>query len=231
MLGPQPSFVDRSGVEDAALLLTRSSERGLASEYLFWNRSVDAVYLLPDAEPPDAFAVTRLTIAARRDAPRRRRAGDPAAPRRRVQRHAPVPQLARRSRPRRPTGSCARTGPSVWRSTRPGATRTGGWVSSARSSSGRRTSRRPCGHARLQVTAPGRIRAARHLPSRQDGAAEEIVVADRRHPRASRSPCARRARGSVEFTAPSTGSVGGRYVSVMASEPTYRPDPSACRRS
>ena len=43
--------------------VTRSSERGVASEYLFWNRSLDAVYLLPGAEPPDSFAVTRLTIA------------------------------------------------------------------------------------------------------------------------------------------------------------------------
>ena len=63
VLGPQPSFVDASGVEDAAMLQTRSSQRGLASEYLFWNRSVDDVYLLPYAEPPDAFTVTRLTIA------------------------------------------------------------------------------------------------------------------------------------------------------------------------
>ena len=63
VLGPQPSFVDASGVEDVAMLQTRSSQRGLASEYLFWNRSVDDVYLLPYAEPPDAFTVTKLTIA------------------------------------------------------------------------------------------------------------------------------------------------------------------------
>ena len=64
VLGPQPSFVDRSGVKDAALLQTRTSARAVGSEYLFWNRSVDAVYLLPGAEPPDAFAVTRLTFAS-----------------------------------------------------------------------------------------------------------------------------------------------------------------------
>jgi hypothetical protein len=32
----------------------------------------------------------------------------------------------------------------------------------------------------------------------------------------------------MEFVAPSTGTVGGRFVSVQASEPVYRPDPSAC---
>jgi hypothetical protein len=41
------------------MLLSRSSQRGVASEYLFWNRSLDAVYLLPGAEAPDSFADTR----------------------------------------------------------------------------------------------------------------------------------------------------------------------------
>jgi hypothetical protein len=51
--------VDATGIEDAAMLLSRSSQRGVASEYLFWNRSLDAVYLLPGAEAPDSFADTR----------------------------------------------------------------------------------------------------------------------------------------------------------------------------
>jgi hypothetical protein len=29
----------------------------------------------------------------------------------------------------------------------------------------------------------------------------------------------------MDFVAPATGSVGGRYVSVRSSEPVYRPDP------
>jgi hypothetical protein len=33
---------------------------------------------------------------------------------------------------------------------------------------------------------------------------------------------------SMDFVAPSTGAVGGRYVSVQASEPEYRPEPGAC---
>ena len=51
VLGPDPSFVDASGVENAAMLQSRSSQRAVASEYLFWNRSVDAVYLLPAPSP------------------------------------------------------------------------------------------------------------------------------------------------------------------------------------
>jgi hypothetical protein len=34
---------------------------------------------------------------------------------------------------------------------------------------------------------------------------------------------------SLGFSAPSTGSVGTRFVSVRSSEPAYTPDPSACR--
>jgi hypothetical protein len=33
---------------------------------------------------------------------------------------------------------------------------------------------------------------------------------------------------SMDFVAPATGAVGGRYVSVRSSEPAYRPDPGAC---
>jgi hypothetical protein len=32
----------------------------------------------------------------------------------------------------------------------------------------------------------------------------------------------------MDFVAPSTRAVGGRYVSVRASEPEYRPDATAC---
>jgi hypothetical protein len=35
----------------------------------------------------------------------------------------------------------------------------------------------------------------------------------------------------VEFTAPSTGSVGGRFVSLRASEPVFNRDPTACKGS
>ena len=67
---------------------------------------------------------------------------------------------------------------------------------------------------------------ARSRSGRRTDSSEEIVVA----PGGARGPFAVCANGpwEVAFEAPSTGSVGGRYVSLMASEPTYRPDPSAC---
>jgi hypothetical protein len=61
----------------------------------------------------------------------------------------------------------------------------------------------------------------------QDGPAEEIVVAPGGTREVSFAVCAD-GPWEVAFDAPSTGSVGGRYVSVMSSEPTYRADPSAC---
>jgi hypothetical protein len=63
VLPADPSFVDHSGVGDVALLQTRHSNRGLAMESLFWNRSVDRAYLLPDGAAPDTFETTRLTVA------------------------------------------------------------------------------------------------------------------------------------------------------------------------
>ena len=61
----------------------------------------------------------------------------------------------------------------------------------------------------------------------QGEASEEILVAPGATREVTFAVCSDRP-WEVAFEAPSTGSVGGRYVSVMSSEPTYRPDPAAC---
>lgn len=226
VLGPQPSFVDASGVEDAAMLQTRSSQRGLASEYLFWNRSVDDVYLLPFAEPPDAFTVTRLTIAddgtllangepvtrplladGYSDTVRFRGSEELAG--------SPVYKLLRS------------TGPQQLALYAPGRYEDGWlgllgsinlWPESA--------SEALAGTLSFEVTAPeGAAGSVTFRP--QDGPPEEIAVAAGGTRDVSFAVCAD-GPWEVAFEAPSTGSVGGRYVSLTASEPTYRPDPSAC---
>ena len=226
VLGPQPSFVDASGVVDAAMLQTRSSNRGIASEYLFWNRSVDAVYLLPFAEPPDAFTVTKLTIAddgtllaggqpvtrplladGFSDTVRFRSSEELAS--------SPVYRLLRS------------TGPQQLALYAPGRFEDG-WLGLLGSINlwPESESERLAGTLSFELQAPeGADGVVTFRP--QGGSAEEVVVA----PGGAREvtfPVCADGPWKVEFEALSTGSVGGRYVSVMASEPTYRPDPAAC---
>jgi hypothetical protein len=226
VLGPQPSFVDASGVTDAAMLQTRSSNRGIASEYLFWNRSVDDVYLLPFAEPPDSFAVTKLTIAGDgtllasgepvtrplladgfSDTVRFRASEQLASsPVYRLLRSSGAQQLALYAPGRYEDGWLGLLGSiNLWPETVSeglGGTLTFE-LAAPESSEGRVTFRPQAGSAEEIVVPPGATREV-SFPVCADGPWE------------------------VAFEAPSTGSVGGRYVSVMASEPTYRPDPAAC---
>jgi hypothetical protein len=230
VLGPQPSFVDRSGVEDAALLLTRASERGIAAEHLFWNRSVDAVYLLPDAEPPDAFAVTRLTVAPDGTL---LAAGEPVTRplladgfsdtlRFRSSREiasSPAYRLMLSDRPQR----LALYAPGRYAN---------GWLGLLGSIQlwPENVADGLAGTLSFRLTAPPGAppTAVRFEPA--GGVAEEVVVADGAT-RAVAFPVCARGTWRVEFTAPSTGSADGRFVSVRASEPVYRPDSAACRDS
>ncbi|HXV32547.1 MAG TPA: hypothetical protein VD769_00955 [Gaiellaceae bacterium] len=223
VLGRQPSFVDETGIEGAAMLLTRSSERGVASEYLFWNRSLEAVYLLPGSEPPDSFAVTRLTVApdgtllaggrpvtrplaadSFSDTLRFRDSGEIAA--------APAFRLV------------ASAGPQRLELYAPGRF-ADGWL-------GLRGSfqlwpETDAGVLAFDLTGPeGSPPVAVELRP-QGLPAREVVVEPGRTARVSVPVCAA-GPWSMEFVAPSTGAVGGRYVSVQSSEPVYRADPEAC---
>ena len=230
VLGPQPSFVDRSGIEDAALLQTRASARAIASEYLFWNRSVDAVYLLPGAEPPDAFAVTRLTVApdgtllaggepvtrplladGYSDTLRFRSSQEIAS--------APVYRLLRSDGPQR----LALYAPGRYAD---------GWLGLLGSIQlwPENVADGLAGTLSFRLTAPvdAPATAVRFEPA--GGAPEEVVVAPETTREVAFAVCAP-GTWRVDFAAPATGSVGGRFVSVRASEPVYRPDSAACRDS
>ena len=229
VLGPQPSFVDKSGVEDAALLQTRTSARGLASEYLFWNRSVDAVYLLPGAEPPDAFAVTRLTVAPDgtllaggepvtrplladgfSDTLRFRSSQEIAS--------SPVYRLLRSNGSQR----LALYAPGRYAD---------GWLGLLGSIQvwPEDVADGLAGTLSFRLTAPADAPATAVRFEPPGGAAEEVVVAPGATREVAFAVCAPEA-WRVEFAAPATGSVGGRFVSVRASEPEFRPDAAACRK-
>jgi hypothetical protein len=226
-LGPQPSFVDRSGVENAVLLQTRGSERGLASEHLFWNRSVDTVYLLPGAEPPDAFAVTRLTVAPDGTL---LAGGEPVT----------RPLLADgfsatlRFRGSREVASSRAyrllrsEGPHRLALYAPGRY-ADGWLGLLGSVQlwPEDAAVGLAGTLSFRLTAPPGAPPTSVRFQPEGGAAEEVRVAAGARREVAFPVCAA-GPWRVEFAAPSTGSVGGRYVSVRASEPEFRPDSAAC---
>lgn len=227
VLGATPSFVDRSGLRDVAMLQSRSSERGYASEYLFWNRSVDTVYLLPGAEPPDSFAVTRLEIgrdgtllAGGRpvtsplladgisDTVRFRDSSEVAS--------SPVYNLLRSSGPHRLALYAPGRFEDGWLGLL-GSIRL--WPESADEGL--------AGTLAVRLTAPP---GAGEVPVTLDepgGAPREIVVAEGA-PRELVFAVCSDGPWRLGFSAPSTGSVGTRFVSVRSSEPVYTPDPAAC---
>ena len=223
VLGPEPSFLDASGFDDVAMLLTRSSERGVASEYLFWNRSVDAVYLLPGAEPPDSFAVTRLTIAPDGTL---LAAGTP------VTRPLAVDGFSDTVRFRDSDELAtspvfdlvASRGPQRLVLYAPGRFEDG-WLGLA--GSFQLWPEADAGALTFELTGPeGSPPVAVELAPPGLRAREVIVQPGRTS--AVTVPVCAPGPWSMDFVAPSTGAVGGRFVSVRASEPTYRPDPTAC---
>jgi hypothetical protein len=226
-LGPDPSFVDRSGLSDVAMLQSRSSERGYASEYLFWNRSVDTVYLLPGAEPPDSFAVTRLEIGrdgtllasgkrvtsplladGTSDTVRFRDVSEVAS--------SPVYHLLRSDEPHR----LALYAPGRYED---------GWLGLLGSIRlwPESVDEGLAGTLAIRLTAPvgsGDVPITVDEPGK---APREIVVAAGA-PRELVFPVCSNGPWRLGFSAPSTGSVGTRFVSVRSSEPVYTADPAAC---
>jgi hypothetical protein len=223
VLGPDPSFVDAAGVEGAAMLLTRSSERGVASAYLFWNRSLNTVYLLPGAVPPDSFAVTRLTIAPDgtllaggravtgplaadgfSDTVRFRDTDEIAS--------APAFRLVASPGPHRLELYAPGRYADGWLGLR-GAFQL--WPETA------------AGVLTFDLTGPEGAPPVAVELTPPDAPAREVIVRAGRTAEVSVPVCGA-GPWSMDFTAPSTGAVGGRYVSVRSSEPEYRVDPTAC---
>ena len=228
LLPGDPSFVDSAGLGPVALLHTRSSERGYAMEMLFWNRSVDRAYLLPDGAEPDAFAATRLQVGrdgtlfaggrpvtgpllaeAYSDTVRFRGEREVASsPAYRLLAGGSVQQLQLYAPGRAADGWLAPQGSfQLWP------------ASTSKPLAGRLVftlSAPPDGRAAtLELRLPGGDKRAVGVPP---GASVDLRLA----------VCAD-GPWRADFSAPMTGFVGDRLVSVRASEPVFRPDPSACR--
>lgn len=228
VLASNPSFADRAGVGPVALLQTHHTNRGFSAEALFWNRSVDRVYLLPGAALPDAFATTTLSIArdgtlldggravtiplladSFGDTVRFRNEDELAS--------SPVQRLLAGGAPQQLALYAPGRYADGWLAAR-GEFRL--WPEGAASGLAGRLSFElslPAagGPVTVELTAPGR-------------ATEHVRLAGGGSRRVDLAVCSDGPWGAT-FAAPLTGSVGSRFVSVHASEPVFTPDPSACR--
>ena len=227
VLARDPSFVDHARVGSVALLHTRHSDRGLAMEVLFWNRSVDRAYVLPGGAAPDTFESTRLTVAADGTL---LAAGRPVT----------GPLLADaygdtlRLRDARTVGASP-----VYRLLAGGAPKQlalyapgryeDGWLAAQGSFRLWPDSAGAGLAGRLTFTLSG-ARDGNPVPVRfglADGAFQSVTVPAGRSARVELPVCSS-GPWLASFTAPLTGTVGDRFVSLRASEPVYTPDPSAC---
>jgi hypothetical protein len=228
VLSADPSFVDHTGARDVALLHTRHSDRGLAMEALFWNHSVDRAVLLPGGTAPDTFQATQLTVA--RDGTLLA-FGRPVTGALLVDAYSDTLRL--HDAPRVLGASL------VYRLLAGGERKQLALYAPGRSEDGWLAQQ---GSFRLWPESAGGSLAGRltfTLSGARDGG--EVPVGFRL-PKGERKSITVPARGSsrvdlpvcssgpwvAAFTAPLTGTVGDRFVSLRASEPVYTPDPSAC---
>jgi hypothetical protein len=221
VLSANPSFVDSSGLEDPALLQSPHGARTFALGHLFWNRSVDEVLLLPGTAGVDVFAdetvsfgrdgslladgepVRRPLLVDAFGATVRFRGMEQvaASPAYRLLRPVGRPRLALYVSGRYFDGWLAGAGTvHLWP-----AEPTDGLA----------------GRLSFRLTAPkdapvtitlgtGEIRLAA-------GASRDVEL-----PVCSPGPW------RVDFSAPPTAVVDGRFVSVRSTEPLFRPDRAAC---
>jgi hypothetical protein len=216
-----PSLVDASGLGSATLLHSPLGDRGFATEELFWNRSLDRLVLLPDALPPDAFAYERAEFAT--DGSLLVDGAPLSGPllvdsfgmttqfrdAREVGKTRLYRLLAPSPRPR-----LALYMPGRYYD---------GWLS-------------PNGALSLWPERPGVVELGLTLPPggdpvlvRFDHPAGSSTVSVRPGERTSVSlPVCSTRDWTAEFSAPFTGSIGTRFVSVRSTEPVFRAYPAAC---
>lgn len=216
-----PSFVDASGLEGAALLQSPHGGRTFALGHLFWNRSVDDVLLLPHTGKVDGFGQKTVTFG--RDgsllvdgrpvtgpllvdaygATLRFRGTQQvaASPPYRLLRPVGRPRLALYASGRYYDGWLATAGSIRL------------WPASPGNGLAGRLSFRLLGPKDAPVTLALGERQIRLAP----GASKPVELAV-----CSSGPW------SVDFSAPPGANIGGRFVSAGSTEPVFRPDPAAC---
>jgi hypothetical protein len=225
-LPDDPSWVDKTGLEDVVLVRGPNGVRTEALEQLFWNRSVTSVALLPGADEVDHVRAPGLRVAADGGL---RLDGRPVRRPLLVDGYAGTLRLADARR--------VATSPSftLWEprtearlSLYLAGRYSDGWLASA----GRLhlwPERRKAveGRVRMTLTAPaaGGPMTIRFLSS--DGARRDLRLLPG-VPQPIEFQACSRGRWQLTFVSDSRGFVGNRVVSAQATEPLFVP--GACRR-
>ena len=222
-----PSFVDDAGLGKTLLVQSPAGDRGFATEELFWNRSLESMVLLPGAPPTDAFAVKHagfgpdgsLIVAGRPLTQPLLVDSFGATTRFRGAREIARTRLFRLLEP---------TGQPRLSLYMPGRY-FDGWLSLE--------SNLRLWPVEAGGEIAGRVTFSLSLPVGGDpvvariahpGGRKSIEVTPGRQTAVTLSACAR-GPWLAHFSAPFTGSVGTRFVSVRSTEPVFRAESSACR--
>jgi hypothetical protein len=222
-----PSIVDDAGVGDAVLVQSPLGDKGFATEELFWNRSLKSLVLMPGTPLPDAFAVEHAQIG--RDGTLLV-GGKPLARALLVDSYGATMRFrgarevarTRLYRLLEPTGRprLALYAPGLYFD---------GWLALE-------------GNFRLWPATPegrvaGRLNFSLSLPSSADpvvlrlrypGGRQVVSVGPGTPTSVTLSACSQ-GPWQAHFSAPFTGNIGPRFVSVRATEPVFHADPTACR--
>jgi hypothetical protein len=226
-LPTERSWVDRSGLEDVALLQGYSRRTEMGAQ-LFWNRSVDRVLVLPDGMSPDPFATEPAEVG---------RGGELTILGRPVRDPLLVDEWGSLLELRGATPVAAAPNFRLWKPT--GAVSLAfrfvgyfrdGWLSPRGDL--RLWPTRPGGLVQgtlaFELTAPGELRAPatlRLVPRTgrpvglrmEPGSTQSIVM-----------PVCTRGPWLASFTVDRSAWDGERFVSVRSTRPRFSPDPSVC---
>lgn len=225
-LPADPSWVDRAHVGSAALLQTWGGSRAPSLQELFWNRSIHRVLLLPDARSIDRFGDERVRIGR-----------DGSLLDRGLPLRAPLVVDSFGSAIRLRGARLVARGPTaaLWVPTgRPQLAlyATGSYYDGWLADRGAvylwasRSGAMLAGRLELRLTSPAEVGPARLTFGYPSG---HIAVRLRpESPRRVSIPVCAAARAQVTYRSNVHGVVGLRFVSVRASVPVFRPDPSAC---
>jgi hypothetical protein len=222
------SWADAAGLDNIAFLSSPGGERGFTHEQLFWNRSVDDLYLLPGAVPPDAFAAPGISVAGDGSL---LVDGDPLVRPLLVDGYGTTIVLR--------GGSTVAASPP-YRLVRPdGKPRLAlympgryfdGWLSLAGSVTvwPDRPGEALAGRLELELRSPRKADPVAIAFERPGGGTVSFPLRAGERRRVSLPVCSRTGPWKVEFSVPFTGTVGHRLVSVQTTKPQYVAAASAC---
>lgn len=222
------SWADEAGLDDIAFLSSPGGERGFTHEQLFWNRSVDDLYLLPGAIPPDAFAAPGIRVA--RDGSLLVD-GDPLVRPLLVDGYGTTIVLrggrtVAASPPYRLVQPADRPRLALYM---PGRY-FDGWLSLAGSVTvwPERLGEGLAGRLELELRSPRSADPVAIAFQRPGGGTVSFPLRAGERRRVSLPVCSQIGPWKVDFDVPFTGTVGHRLVSVQATRPRFLANPSVC---